>query len=64
MEEQERIFNMKMNDHNYLTNTIVLNKRRSHENKYTIKINFRRHSKNNKHGIFNHRNSYYENIIL
>lgn len=55
---------MRMNEHNYLINTIVLNKHRSHENKYTLKINFRRHSKDDKHGIFNHKNGYYENIIL
>ena len=50
---------MKGNYCNSICNTIVLNKHRSHENRFTLKINFKRHSKDTKASVICGRSGYY-----
>ena len=54
---------MRRNFCNSICNTIVLNKHRSHENRFTLKINFSRHSKDVKYSVICGQNGRYENII-
>jgi len=54
---------MKMNDCNYLISPIIIYKHRSHENRFTLGINFSRHSRDCKYDVFNYKNGMYDTII-